>query len=82
MRRGAKCADSDLPIPWGCAAISDPPRYAVVMAEQRNLLLVDLETAAAEVIFTGFVMEMIADFGGRCLGGDDIGSTGLGLCDA
>ncbi len=57
---GSEVRRLDLPIPRGRAAISDPPRYAVVMAAQQNLLLVDLEAAAAEVIFTGFVMETIA----------------------
>jgi WD40 repeat protein len=49
----------DLPIDWGRAAISNPPRRAVVMASQRQLL-VDLEDAAAEVIFTGGVIESVA----------------------
>lgn len=50
----------DLPIRWARGAISDPPLYAVVMAAQQNLLLVDLDAAAAEVIFSGSVMETIA----------------------
>jgi WD40 repeat protein len=50
----------DLPIDWGQAAISDPPRRAVVMALQRQLLLVDLESASVEVIFTGNIIELVA----------------------
>src|SRR5207248_3546977 len=50
----------DLPIDWGRGAISDPPRRAVVMASQRQLLLVNLESATAEVIFTGGVIECVA----------------------
>ncbi len=50
----------DLPIDWGRAAISDPPRRAVVMASQRQLLLVDLQTATVEVIFTGSIIESVA----------------------
>ena len=50
----------DLPIEWGRAAISDPPSLAVVMASQRQLLLVNLENATAEVIFNGPVLECVA----------------------
>lgn len=50
----------NLPIDWGRAAISDPPLRAVVMASQRQLLLVDLERATTEVIFTGSVIERVA----------------------
>ncbi len=56
--REAHCLD--LPIDWGRAAISDPPHRAVVMASQRELLLVNLETATAEAIFTGSVIEGVA----------------------
>jgi hypothetical protein len=50
----------DLPIEWGTAAISDPPRRAVVMASQRQLMLVDLQSATVEVIFTGSIIELVA----------------------
>ena len=50
----------DLPIQWGRAAISDPPSTAVVMVSQRQLLLVNLESATAEVIFDEHAIEWVA----------------------
>jgi WD40 domain-containing protein len=50
----------ELPIEWGLAAIANPPRRAVVTMAQRQLLLVNLKTAAAETIFDGGVIEMVA----------------------
>ena len=57
---GKETGRLDLPIEWGRAAISDPPSLAVVMASQRQLLLVNLENATAEVIFDGPVLEYVA----------------------
>ncbi len=59
-KAGREVRRLDVPIEWGRAAISDPPRRAVVMAEQRQLLLVDLKTAATNVIFDEFVIERVA----------------------
>jgi WD40 repeat protein len=50
----------ELPIEWGRAAISEPPRRAVVVAAQCQLLLVNLETETANVIFSGLVIESVA----------------------
>jgi WD40 repeat protein len=50
----------DIPVEWGMAAISNPPRRAVVMAEQRRLLVVDLKTAKYEVIFDEPTLERVA----------------------
>lgn len=50
----------DLPMLYGDAAIADPPNRAVVMAQQRQLLLVDFEKLTAEAIFNEGVLERIA----------------------
>jgi WD40 repeat protein len=60
MKAGREVRRLDVPIQWGRAAISDPPRRAVIMAEQRQLLLVDLKTAATNVIFDEPVIERVA----------------------
>src|SRR5205814_6049665 len=60
LRSGREAHRFDLPIDWGRAAISDPPRRAVVMASQRQLLQVNLESSTVEVIFTGSVIELVA----------------------
>src|SRR5439155_6465692 len=60
LRSGREAHRFDLPIDWGRAAISDPPRRAVVKASQRQLLQVNLESSTVEVIFTGSVIQLIA----------------------
>lgn len=49
----------DLPILYGNAAIADPPHRAILMAQQRQVLLVDFERLTAEPIFNEGVLERI-----------------------
>jgi WD40 repeat protein len=60
MKAGREVRRLDIPIQWGRAAISDPPRRAVIMAEQRQLLLVDLKTEATNVILDEPAIERVA----------------------
>jgi WD40 repeat protein len=50
----------ELPIEWGRAAISNPPRTAIVAVAQRQILLVNLKNATATQILNGAVIESIA----------------------
>ena len=60
LRSQQEASRLDLPIDWGIAAISDPPDRAIVMASQYQLLLVDLQSATVELIFTGSIIESVA----------------------
>ena len=57
---GSEKGRIELPIEWGMAAISNPPRHAVVVASQRALLLVDLRKSTAELLFDEPVFERVA----------------------
>ena len=79
LSSGLEVGRLDLPIEWGSAAISDPPRSAVVVAVQRQLLLVNLEGRDRGIDFYWPCHRIGRHLRRWRLGSDNRGPFGLGL---